>query len=990
MTWRLPLCATLCTALISATGYAQVTSQSSQKSSPQLYQPKVEKVLVRWETKLAHSSRLAPAGFTVKKTFKHFNNIQVVEVPNGKSVKDAVLEYQKLPGVAAVEPDYRVHTMLTPSDPDFDQLWGLHNANNTDINAPQAWDLTTGSSNVVVAVIDSGVDYSHPDLAANMWQNPGEIANNGIDDDGNGYIDDIYGIDSSHGDSDPFDDNEHGTHVAGTIAAVMNNDKGVVGVAPQTKIIACKFLDSFGGGDTSAAIECLDYLYDLKVNQGVNLVATNNSWGGGGHSQILKDAIERHNQEGILFIAAAGNSSQNIDQFPSYPAGYDNDNIISVAAIDEYDQLAYFSNYGTTNVDIAAPGVGIYSTLPNGRYGSMDGTSMAAPHVTGAVALLAAQFPNESADVYTRLITKLGINVPSLNGQVAGGQRLVLWGENQDGPLNCQDQLIVNLIEPLSNSGRIETSPGSELTFKVAVHDCGVPITGQSFTAIMDGESLAELLDDGTNGDELANDGIYTATVEIEFLGEATVTFSGGIDNQLVIWSQPKPSIDEVAYSYVDFQGTALNQSDDSVRVLNPGFTLQWPWGAVDTLYVSSNGVISADGSNPSYSNSPLPVSEFSHALMLLWDDLHPRSGDVFYEVMGEAPNRQLVIEYRDYGFYRTSSNAPEDTIDFQVVMSENSPEFVINYKDVEVPSDPQVSLGASATVGYQNEDLAVNHSHNQAVIQNQTSYRIVLGHFENYPEVSRLVATGLFRPGYPVAFEIEGSSPTESDVNLSIEFGDGVTQTLEGASVTTEHVYEVSGQYDVVVRIDADGKTSYRRLLVDVLPFTDTEQALLDELIGNVQTTPEDYGLISIVDHEAALDTAIADTTTQIIGSPEEYDLVSNVDHEAAVDAAINETITQITESPEFYGLIDASRVELVTADVVDALEEGTHLLGSSEVITDLATIFGNAHLVWTYSDQQGFLGWSPNTEVREQIENSGFGRLESIDAGSGFWVKK
>jgi hypothetical protein len=984
------LCAALCSTLISATGYAQVTSHNAQASSPQLYKPTSEKVLVRWNNQIARSSRVAPAGFTVKKTFKHLNNVQVVEIPSGKSVKEAVLEYQKMPGVALVEPDYRVHSQLTPSDPDFNQLWGLHNTSNTDINAPQAWDLTTGSSNVVVAVIDSGVDYNHPDLAANMWQNPGEIANNGIDDDGNGYIDDVYGIDTANSDADPLDDNEHGTHVAGTIAAVMNNDKGIVGVAPQTKIVACKFLDSFGGGDTSAAIECLDYLYDLKVNHGVNLVATNNSWGGGGSSQILKEAIERHDQEGILFIAAAGNSGQNIDQVPDYPAGYDVDNIISVAAIDENDQLAYFSNYGERNVDIAAPGVNIYSTIPNGLYGSMDGTSMAAPHVTGAVALLAAHFPNETADTYTRLITKLGIQVPSLNGKVAGGQRLVLWGENQDGPLNCENQLNISLIEPASNSGRIQTSPGAELTFKVAVHECGVPVTGQSFTAIMDGQNLAELVDDGTNGDEAADDGIYTATVEIDFLGEATVTFSGGIDNQLVVWSQPTPSITEVAYSYVDFQGTALNQSDDSTRVLNPGFTLQLPWGAADTLYVSSNGVISAGESNSSYSNRSLPAPEFSHALMLFWDDLYPGNGDVYYEVIGQAPNRQLVIEYRDYSFCCSAPASNEEALDFQVVMYENRSELLINYKDMDFPSSVARGQGSSATVGYQYNDSAVMLSHNQAVIQSRTSYRITLGDFSDYPEVTRLATTGLFRPGYPVSFEIEGSSPTEEAINLSIEFGDGTSQILDGASVVTEHVYEEAGQYDAVVRVDAAGKTTYRTLLVEVLPFTDTEQAILDELIGNVQAAPEDYGLISIEDHQTAVDTAIADTITQVTEMPGDYGLISNEDHQTAVDVAIDNTITLITESPESYGLVDASTLEPVTADVVDALAEGTHLLGSSEAITDLAAVFSNARLVWVYNEEQGFLGWSADAELRTKIENSGYGRLQAIEAGAGFWVKK
>lgn len=285
-------------------------------------------------------------------------------------------------------PNYEVKASVTPNDTSYGNLWGM-----PFINAPTAWDTTTGSDSVVIGVIDTGVDYNHPDLVDNMWVNPSEIAANGIDDDGNGYIDDIYGINAITNSGNPLDDHNHGTHCAGTIAGRGNNNLGVAGVAWRTKIIGAKFLNSSGSGLISDAIQSLDYLNDLKVNYGVNVVATSNSWGGGGFSQPLLDEITRSRNAGVLFIAAAGNDATDLDGTNYYPATYGVDNMIVVAALSNTGALAGFSNHGTTQVHIGAPGVGIYSTIRNNGYGSMSGTSMATPHVSGVVALLAAAFP---------------------------------------------------------------------------------------------------------------------------------------------------------------------------------------------------------------------------------------------------------------------------------------------------------------------------------------------------------------------------------------------------------------------------------------------------------------------------------------------------------------------------------------------------------------------------------------------------------------------
>jgi subtilisin family serine protease len=281
----------------------------------------------------------------------------------------------------------------TPNDPNLSSVWGLSQPNDVDIDAPEAWDKTTGARSVVVGIIDTGVDYNHPDLAANMWTNPGEIPGNGVDDDANGYIDDVRGLNaitytsSNRTAGDPMDDNGHGTHVAGTIGAVGNNAVGVVGVNWRVTIIPIKFLSNSGSGSLMDAIEAVDYATALK-RKGVNIILTNNSWGGGGYTQQLADAIARNRDEGILFVAAAGNSTQNLDATPSYPASYNVANIISVAAMDQNGAPANFSNYGATTVDIAAPGVQVSSTYPGNRYVYLSGTSMATPFVSGALALL--------------------------------------------------------------------------------------------------------------------------------------------------------------------------------------------------------------------------------------------------------------------------------------------------------------------------------------------------------------------------------------------------------------------------------------------------------------------------------------------------------------------------------------------------------------------------------------------------------------------------
>jgi len=283
--------------------------------------------------------------------------------------------------IAEISKPVSINSQAFPNDQYMSELWGMHNdgtygAVDADIDAPEAWSHHIGNKLPVVGVIDTGVDYYHPDLKDNIWINEAELyGSDGVDDDGNGYTDDIFGIDVYNYDTDPMDDAGHGTHVSGTIGGEGNNTIGVAGVNWNTRIAACKFLSADGYGSLDGAVECINYFNTLKLN-GVNIVATNNSWGGGGYSQILEDAIEDANALGILFVAAAGNDENDNDTNPSYPASYDLPNVISVAATNSNDELAYFSNYGANSVDLAAPGEDIMSTLPSTYMCQQNGNSV--------------------------------------------------------------------------------------------------------------------------------------------------------------------------------------------------------------------------------------------------------------------------------------------------------------------------------------------------------------------------------------------------------------------------------------------------------------------------------------------------------------------------------------------------------------------------------------------------------------------------------------
>ena len=420
--------------------------------------------------------------------------------------------------VAYAEPNFVLYADDhggSPNDPSMHQLWGLDNFGQTvnwvtgtadaDIDAQEAWSVSTGSPNVTVAVIDTGVDLSHPDLAANGWVNEGEdcagCRANGVDDDGNGYVDDWRGWDFVNGDNNPTDDNGHGTHVAGTIAAVGNNGLGVVGVTWSTKIMPLKFLSATGSGSVADAISAILYA------NGMGVPILNNSWGGDDFSQALLDAIEQTDANGALFVAAAGNSFTDTDASPNYPSGYGSPNVISVAASDALDRKAWFSNYGAASVDLSAPGANILSTWPGGSYRVQDGTSMAAPHVAGAAALVKAVEPGSSGAGLKALLLRSVDPVASLSGTNRTGGRL-----NVDRAARCGGQAKAWIDAPAQG---FEVDAGEPLAIRVLAGRCSLP-AGVTVTASAGGSPLPL---------DARGDGLYTASL-LPLAGPLTISVS--------------------------------------------------------------------------------------------------------------------------------------------------------------------------------------------------------------------------------------------------------------------------------------------------------------------------------------------------------------------------------------------------------------------------------------------------------------------------------
>lgn len=384
-------------------------------------------IIVKWTDGQFHKTNVTTTGEALG------DGQYKVKLAEYTSAETAVAFLAQQKNVQFAQLDYKLKIENLPNDPSLNNQWGLNNTGqaggtaNDDIRAVEAWNTNTGSGKMVVAVIDSGIDYNHPDLAGNLWKNPKETNKNGKDDDRNGYTDDVYGWNFVNNSANVMDDNGHGTHVAGIIGAVGDNGIGVTGVNWDIQIMTLKFLDKDGSGYMSNAVKAVNY----AVANGAKVI--NNSYAGGGSDPAMQSAINAARAKGVIYVAAAGNDGSNNDADPVYPANYSGDNVVTVAASDRNDKLASFSNYGKNTVEIAAPGQSIYSTLPGNKYGYYSGTSMAAPFVTGAMALVWDANPTWTYKQVIDAVLKTADVEPGLTGKVATGRLDVAAAINYNG-----------------------------------------------------------------------------------------------------------------------------------------------------------------------------------------------------------------------------------------------------------------------------------------------------------------------------------------------------------------------------------------------------------------------------------------------------------------------------------------------------------------------------------------------------------------------------
>jgi subtilisin family serine protease len=488
---------------------------------------------------------------------------------SGISMQSAMEAIKRNPNVLYVEPNYIYRPSVVSNDTYYTNgsLWGMYSndspaavgpsgtTNQFGSQAEKAWnDNITGSSNVIIGVVDEGIQATHPDLVDNMWVNPFEVAGDGIDNDGNGYVDDIRGWDFVANDNSVYDgtSDDHGTHVAGTIGATGGNGTGVVGVNWDVTMISLKFLGATGGS-TANAIKALDYVTDLKNRHGLNIVATSNSWGGGGYSQALHDAIIRSANKNILFVAAAGNGGSDgigdsNDTVANYPSNYNTtvgtstqaaasyDSVIAVASITNTGAISGFSNFGATTVDIGAPGSGVWSTVPSNTYASYNGTSMATPHVTGAVALYASTKPvGTSAASIKQAILQSATPTASLAGKTVTGGRLNVYEA-------VRSQYAINVSAP--TPAATTTEAGGAVSFSVTL--------GSAPTANV---TIPLTSSDTTEGTISTASIVFTPT---NWNTPQTVTVTGVDD-----------SIDDGNVAYIVLLGAATS-SDTNYNGLNP------------------------------------------------------------------------------------------------------------------------------------------------------------------------------------------------------------------------------------------------------------------------------------------------------------------------------------------------------------------------------------------------------------------------------------
>jgi subtilisin family serine protease len=670
----------------------------SPHSAPPKHSP--DTVLVKPKKGPALAAQLAAHHVALAARVAHqfplFGDLQIVKLPRGLSVEQAIERYQRSGLVEYAEPDYELTAVATPNDAYYGLLYGM-----TKISAPAAWDIRTSADPVIVAVIDTGVRYTHEDLAANMWVNPCvSCPVNGVV-----YSNDVYGINAINNTGDPWDDNFHGSHVAGTIGAVGNNGLGVAGVAWKVRIMALKFLSSSGSGYTSDAIKCINY----GIVKGAKIMS--NSWGGGGFSGALRDAITAAASNDVVFVTAAGNNNANTDVTPFYPADYKVANIVSVAATDQNDLLASFSNYGLTTVDLAAPGVSTYScdNTSDSGYRYASGTSMATPHVAGAAALVRAQFP---ALAYSNVIYRiLGTTDPLTN---------LATKTVSSGRLNVYKAL-TQTPRPLANFTITPSAGEPPLTVTFSNVSLG-PITS-SMIDFGDGASLANPPNPVTH--QYGAIGTYKATLTV-----TNSALSLGGSKTLPITVAYNYNLSDDTFNWIDTSGmTNLTLGDDAYSYLPLPFPFLFYGQVYNNIFIGSNGDLelgSALGMT-AFANADMPNPAAPNNIICgYWTDLDPSNskGQIRVGIIGTAPNRAYVVSYEAVPRF-----ASQSTFTFQVLLFEGSNDIKMQYLEVQ-PADLSFGAGRRSSVGVENSSglIARKYTYNgsPALLSNNQALRFV------------------------------------------------------------------------------------------------------------------------------------------------------------------------------------------------------------------------------------------------------------------------
>lgn len=698
-----------------------------------------DKAAIRASAKASSSKVLSPKA-------KH---TEVLSLAKGESVAAAVARVKGTKGVRYVEPDYLLTTAATSNDPYYTNgsLWGMQGDGTSPANefgsaAGEAWAQGhTGSRSVAVGVIDEGIQFAHPDLAANVWTNPDEIAGNGIDDDANGYVDDIHGWDFLNNNNTVFDGNStegsdtHGTHVSGTIGGIGGNGSGVAGVNWAVTLVSAKFLGP-SGGYTSDAAEGIIYLTSLKTSKGLNIVATSNSWGGGGSSSAMLDAINSAGDQGILFVAAAGNSTTNNDAAGSYPSNYECtkggtrgwDCVIAVASLTSSGALSSFSSYGATTVDIAAPGSGVWSTYPVDTYSSLSGTSMATPHVSGAIALCASINPSLTARQLKRAVVNSVKPTSGLVGKVVNSGRLDVGAMVAacKAPTAGVTGTPTSLSATASGANRMNLSWTDGATDEQYYEIEQAPATNSVCG------TFALIATVGADNTSFTAGGLTGATSYC-FRVRAINDFGGGTSATSdaatgTTASPPAPYVcAATTFSWIDSTAgtpSTVVLSDDSSASVTIPFSFPYFDSTFTTAQISSNGFLRlGSGAATSYVNVGIPTAgDPDNMIALWWDDLNPGAGGTVWTMtLGSSPARQFVITWSNVPMFGVTGSE----ISAQIVLDEATGAVTLQYLDT-VTGASASNGGASATIGLENADgsFGTQIGLNQAVVTDSSARR--------------------------------------------------------------------------------------------------------------------------------------------------------------------------------------------------------------------------------------------------------------------------